>query len=131
MNLGSSPADGRRRSNAPGKGDIHDLTNACPRGQTYRHGIDSPTLFTGSSPHKLWNFLLISRCSVASFSVCASDILVSLSTFCEFFAIDPVTAGTSILTAVRKGLHPGAIVFPQEPYEVDDKDKDEEESSSP
>ena len=38
--------------------------------------------------------------------------------FCEFFAIDPETAGTSILTAVRKGLNTGAIVVPQEPYKV-------------
>ena len=36
--------------------------------------------------------------------------------FCEFFDIDPVSAGTNILGAVLRGLNPGAIVVPQEPY---------------
>ena len=36
--------------------------------------------------------------------------------FCEFFDIDPVHAGTNILTAVFRGLHPGAIVVPQDSY---------------
>jgi hypothetical protein len=55
--------------------------------------------------------------------------------FCEFFAIDPVTAGTSILTAVRKGLNPGAIVFPQDPYTLNEtsgavEGEDDEEGTS-
>ena len=49
--------------------------------------------------------------------------------FCEFFAIDPAVAGTSILTAVRKGLNPGAIVFPQDPYTLDEEE--EEADASP
>ena len=36
--------------------------------------------------------------------------------FCEFFDLDVESAGTNILTAVYKGLHPGAIVVPQNPY---------------
>jgi hypothetical protein len=36
--------------------------------------------------------------------------------FCEFFDIDPVHAGTNILAAVYRGLHPGAIVVPQDPF---------------
>lgn len=36
--------------------------------------------------------------------------------FCEFFDIDPVFAGTNILSAVYRGLNPGAIVVPQNPY---------------
>ena len=50
--------------------------------------------------------------------------------FCEFFALDPATAGTNILTAVRRGLNPGALVVPAEPYKTKEELEAEENENS-